>query len=40
MVGRGFRFMTVGSDFNWCARAHLSALKQLPVKASGAKDAF
>ncbi len=40
MAKRGFRFMTIGSDFSLVREGAASALKQLPVKASGAKDAF
>lgn len=40
MAKRGFRFMTVGSDFSLVREGASAALKQLPVKASGAKDAF
>ena len=37
---RGFRFMTVGSDFSLVRDSTAAALKQLPGKAAGAKDAF
>jgi 4-hydroxy-2-oxoheptanedioate aldolase len=40
MAKRGFRFMTVGSDFSLVREGSAAALKKLPVKASGAKDAF
>ena len=40
MAKRGFRFMTVGSDFSLVREGASGALKQLPVQASGAKDAF
>ena len=40
MAKRGFRFMTVGSDFSLVREGSATALKKLPVKASGAKDAF
>lgn len=40
MAKRGFRFMTVGSDFSLVRDGASAALKQLPVKASGARDAF
>lgn len=40
MAKRGFRFMTVGSDFSLVRDGASGALRQLPVKASGAKDAF
>ncbi len=40
MAKRGFRFMTVGSDFSLVREGASSALRQLPVKSSGAKDAF
>jgi 4-hydroxy-2-oxoheptanedioate aldolase len=40
LAKRGFRFMTVGSDFSLVREGASSALKQLPVKASGSRDAF
>ena len=40
MAKRGFRFMTVGSDFSLVREGSAAALKMLPLKASGARDAF
>ena len=40
MAKRGFRFMTVGSDFSLVREGSSAALRMLPLKASGARDAF
>jgi hypothetical protein len=40
MANRGFRFMTVGSDFSLVREGSAAALKMLPIKAKGARDAF
>ena len=40
MAKRGFRFMTVGSDFSLVREGSAAALRMLPLKASGTRDAF
>src|SRR3569833_169706 len=40
MSKRCFRFMTVGSDFSLVREGSAAALKMLPIKAKGARDAF